>query len=102
MRGILVVDVIENLAGRLRNQLRENLLNRVEVSIKIQVLLLDIQNERVLRVKKRDGAVALVSFGNEIFATRVPMRVGSENWNLGANVMRWMHPAFAQDVRGHC
>ena len=69
------------------DQLRENFFNRIEVSIKIQVLLLDIQNERVLRVKKRDGAVALVSFGNEMFTTRIPMRIGSENWNLGANVM---------------
>src|ERR1043166_8630346 len=80
--GILVIDVIKNLAGCLRDQLRENLSNRVEVRIKIQVLLLDIQNERVLGMKKRDGAVALVSFGNEIFAARIPVRVGSENWDL--------------------
>src|SRR4029077_6299793 len=40
--GIFVVEVIKNCAGSLSNQLRENIFNRVEISIKIQVLFLDI------------------------------------------------------------
>jgi hypothetical protein len=52
--------------------LRENLLNCAEVSIKIQVLLLDIQDQRVLGLKERDGAITLVPFGDEIFARANP------------------------------
>ena len=65
------------------------------------MLLLDIQNERVLGMKERDRAVALVAFGHEIFAARIPVRVRAENRNFRADVMRRMQSAFAQDVRGH-
>ncbi len=40
--GIFVVEVIKNCAGGLSDQLRENLFNRVEISIKIQVLFFNI------------------------------------------------------------
>jgi hypothetical protein len=48
------------------------------------VLFLDIENERVLRVKELQGAVAFIPFRHEIFAARIPVRVAPENRNLRA------------------
>src|SRR5262245_41890584 len=53
-------------------------------------------------MKESDRTVALVSLSNEISAPRIPVCVGSENWDLSANVVRWMQTAFPQDVRRHC
>src|SRR5438309_1045942 len=52
-------------------------------------------------MKTANGAVALVSFGHKKLTTRVPMRVLSEDRNFGADVMRRVQSAFAQDMRGH-
>src|SRR5213594_3921733 len=49
------------------------------------MLFLDIQDEAVLRMEAAQGAIAFVTFGDEIFAARVPVRVRSENWNFGTN-----------------
>ncbi len=65
------------------------------------MLLLDIQNERMLGMKKSQRAVALVPFGHEIFSPRIPVRVRSQDRNFRADVMRWMQAAFAQNVRHH-
>src|SRR5439155_26378199 len=85
--SIFVVEVIKNCAGGQSDQLRENLFDRVEISIKIQVLLLDIYNQRVLGLKERDRAVALIPFGNEILSARIPVCVRSQNRNLCADIM---------------
>ena len=73
-----------------------------EIRIKIKMLFLDIQDEAVLRMEAAQGAIAFVTFGDEIFAARVPVRVRSENWNFGAHVIRRMQFTFAQDVSCHC
>src|SRR5438132_7760869 len=52
-------------------------------------------------MKQGDRAIAFIAFGHEKFAARVPVRVRPENRDLGADVMRRMQPAFAQNVRGH-
>ena len=45
--------------------------------------------------------VALVAFRDKILPARVPVRIGAENRDFRADVMRWMQPAFTQNVRGH-
>ena len=52
-------------------------------------------------MKTAQGPIAFVPFRDEIFTARIPVRVCPKNRNLGADVMRWMQPAFAQDVRSH-
>src|SRR6266480_1654998 len=52
-------------------------------------------------MKERDRAVALVTFGHEPFAARIPMGICSENRYLRANVMRGMKPTLAKHMRGH-
>src|SRR5213593_3972652 len=48
------------------------------------------------------GPVAFVTFSNEIFAARIPVRVRSENWNFGTDIMGRMQSTFAQNVCCHC
>src|SRR5437773_10004789 len=52
-------------------------------------------------IKTANGAVAFVSFGHKKFTSRVPMRVLPEDGDFGADVMRRVQPAFAQDMRRH-
>src|SRR5436309_13902667 len=52
-------------------------------------------------MKAAQGPIAFVSFRHEIFAAWIPVRVRPKNRNLGPDVMRWMQPAFAQNVRRH-
>ena len=52
-------------------------------------------------MKATQGPVAFVPFRDEIFAARIPVRVCPKNRNLAPDVMRWMHSAFAQNVRSH-
>ena len=66
------------------------------------MFFLDIQNEGVLGVKAAQCAVAFVSLGNKIFTALVPVRVGSEDRNFGADIMGRVESAFAQYVCGHC
>src|SRR5437870_7662427 len=72
-----------------------------QVVVKIEMFRLDIQNQDMFGMKTTNGAVALVSFGHKKLTTRVPMCVLSEDRNFGADVMRGVQPAFAQDMRGH-
>src|SRR5436305_15326610 len=52
-------------------------------------------------IKTANGAVAFVSFGHKKFTSWVPMRVLPEDRDFGADVMRRVQPAFAQDMRRH-
>ena len=53
-------------------------------------------------MKAAQGAVAFVTFSNEIFAARIPVRVRSENWNFGTDIIGRMQSTFAQNVCCHC
>ena len=100
-RRVQIVGAIKNRAFGLNEQFREDLLDRGEVLVIVEVLFFDIENERVLRMEKLQRAVALVAFRDEIFAARIPVRVAAENRNFRADVMRRMQAAFAQNVRRH-
>ena len=43
-------------------------------------------------MKAAKGAVAFVALSNKIFAAPIPVCVGAENRNFGANIMRRMSP----------
>ena len=68
----------------------KNFLDCCKVGIKIEMFLLDIQDERVLGMKQFQRAIALVPLGNEPFAARIPMGIRSQNRNLRADIMGWM------------
>ena len=53
-------------------------------------------------MKGAQRAVAFVSFNDEIFPARIPMRVGSEDWNFRADVVGRMQSASAKRVCRHC
>src|SRR2546430_17285045 len=94
-----VVSAIKNRPAGLIEELAEDTLDRAEVAIEIEVLFFDVQDERVLGLEQLDRAVALVALCHEIFAARIPVRVGAKQWNLGSDVVRRVHPALPQDVR---
>ena len=100
-RGRAIVGAIKNRPGCLIEQLREDSFDRGEVRVIIEMLFLDIQDDRVLRLEKAKRAVALVAFRHEIFAARIPMRVRAEERNFRANIVRRMQSALAQNMRRH-
>src|SRR5437588_2589434 len=66
------------------------------------MLFFDVQNEGEFGMKILERPIAFVAFRHKIFAAWVPVRVGPENRDFRANVMRRMKSTFAQNVRGHC
>ncbi len=63
-----IVRAIENRPAGLREQFAEDGFDRGEVRVEIEMLLLDVENESVLRMKERERPVALIAFRDEIFA----------------------------------
>ena len=100
-RGVRIVRAEEDVAARLAQELVEDDLDRREVGVIIQMLLLDVQHDRVLGMVEGERAIALVALGHEELALRVPVRVRAEDRDLRADVVRGIHAAHAQDVRGH-
>ena len=96
-----IVRAIKHEAGCLIEELGKDRFDRGDVRIKIEMFLLDVQDEGMFRFEKAQGAVALIAFRDEIFAARIPVRVRAEDRNLRADVMRRMAPALAQNVRRH-
>ena len=82
-------------------QLGKDRFDRGDVHVKIQMFLLDIQDEGMFRFEKAQRAVALIALRDKIFAARIPVCVRAEDRNLRADVMRRMRPALAQNVRRH-
>ncbi len=82
-------------------ELLESALNRGKVRVVVEVLLLDIQDERVLWVVAYNGAVALVCLRDEVLALWIPVGVYTENRNLRSHVVRGMHATLAEHVRPH-
>jgi hypothetical protein len=100
-RRVRVVRAIEDVAACLAEELIEHRLDRREVRVVIEMLLLDVQHDGVLGMVKRERAVTLIAFGDEVLALRIPVRVRAENGNLRADVVRRVQAADFQDVRRH-
>ena len=63
-----IVGAVENGAACLIEQLIEDAFNRRQVFVKIEVLFFYIKYQGVFGMKTGQRAIALVSFGNEVFA----------------------------------
>ena len=68
--------------------------------VKIEVLLLDVQDQAGLRRKQREGPVALVGLDHEGRAVG-PGRVGPEQRHLRPDVVRGIDVGLAQDMGQH-
>ena len=73
--GVRIIRTIKDRSGCLIEQLAEDALDRGEVCIIIEMFLLDVQDERVLRLEQAQRPVALVAFRREILAASIPMGV---------------------------
>ena len=98
---VRIIRAVKNGAAGLIEQLGKDSLDRRQVGVKIEMLLLEVENERVLWAEEAQRPVTFIAFRDKIFAARIPMRVRAENRNLRADIMRRMQTAFAQNVRRH-
>src|ERR1700704_1157948 len=99
--GVRVVRAIKNRAAGLIEQLGKDLFDGGEVGIKIEMFLLDVEDERMLRGEEPDGAIAFIAFGHEIFAAGIPMRIRTEQRNLSTDVVGRVRAAFPQNMCRH-
>ena len=60
------------MPARLAEQLVEDRLDRGEVRVVVEMLLLDVQHDGVLGMVEGERAVALVAFRDEVFARPDP------------------------------
>ena len=60
----------------------------------------DVEDDGVGGAEVDEGAVAFIAFGDEEGAFGVPVGVGAEDGDFGADVVRGMHLAVAEDVGG--
>ncbi len=100
-RGVHVVGAIEDVSLGLREQLLEGALDRGEVLVIVEMLLLDVEDDRVLGMVEGDRAVALVALGDHVFAVGIPVRIRAEDRNFRADIVRRMQARVAQDVGRH-
>src|SRR5438477_1198416 len=77
-RGVWLVDTIKDFACRVPDQFNKNFLNRGQIGVKVEMLLLYIKYQGMLGMKQGDRAITFVAFSHEKFAARVPVRVGPE------------------------
>ena len=96
-----VICAVDDFARGLAEQLREGRINGGQIGIMVEVFGLDVEHDAVLRMVLHDGAITFVTLGDEKFAARIPACVGAEDGNLRADIMRWMSPGGAEDMRGH-
>ncbi len=96
-----IVGTIDDFAGDLIYESVKHLLDGSQVRIVIEMFLLDVKNDCVLRMINAQGAVTLVSFRHEIVSVRLPVRIGTEDRDLGAHIMRRIQPPNSQNVCSH-
>ena len=66
-----IIRTIKDRPGRLVEQLVEYTFDRSEVRVKIEVLFLNIQDQRVFRLEKAQRPIALIAFRHEMLALRI-------------------------------
>ena len=71
----------------------------VEVAVEIQVLRFYVEHDAVFGQVVDQGAVAFITLGDEVFAVGVPVGVGPQHGNLGADVVAGAHATLAEQVR---
>ena len=89
------------LPRRAVEQTAEDHFDGGEVRVIIEMFLLDVEQDRVLRLEQRDGAVALVPFSDEILAVGVPMRVCPEDRDFRTDVVTRPQSRRPQDMSRH-
>ena len=76
--GIQIIRTEKYRTLSLIYQLLENCLDRSQIGIMIQMLFLDIQNERMLRPIQNQAPIALITLRDKPLALPIPMRVDAE------------------------
>src|SRR5438045_9801749 len=99
--GVDIVGAIKNRAAGLIEKLAKDLVDCGQIGIKIEMLFLDVKDERMFRIEEADGAVALIAFGHKILAAWIPMRIRTEQGNRSANIVGWVGSALPENMGRH-
>src|ERR1700716_1400240 len=75
-----VICTIKDITANLGNEIAKHAIDRREIRIVIQMLKLNVENDRVFGLVKPKRPITLVPFRYEVLSIRIPMRVGAENW----------------------
>src|SRR5260370_9645104 len=100
-RRVYIIGVEKDYTDGWLDELSENFFDRGKIDIEIKVLLFNVQNEDIFGAKATQRSIPFVAFRHKTFATWIPMRIASKNRNFCTDVIRWMEPGFAQNVRCH-
>src|SRR5438045_179026 len=83
-----IIGTVEHRAHTLLDQLPKRLLNGGEVLVKVEMLRLNVQYQRMLRMKAADGAIAFVTFRYKEIPSTVPVGILAQDCNLRSHVVR--------------
>ncbi len=96
-----IVSAINNLAASLRDQFSVDSIDGGEILVEIKMFGFNVEDDRVFGMVVDEGSVALVAFGDKVFAGRVPPCVRAKDRDLCADVVRWLEPTTSQHVGRH-
>ena len=100
-RGPGVVRPVVGVPRGLAEEPRKDRVDGRQIGVVVQVLRFDVQDDGVPGVVVDERAVALVPLGDEEFPLGIPTRVGSENRDLGPDIVGGLEPPRPEDMRGH-
>ena len=83
-----IIGAEEDLSTGVLHQFPEDGFDGGQIGVKIEVLLLDVQNDRVLCCVKRQGSITLISLSHKPFPLFFPVGIGSKNRDLSPDVVR--------------
>src|SRR6516165_4506704 len=99
--SLSIIAAINDFAAGLRDELAEHTNDSREVGIEVEVFLFDVKNDCVLRPVIAQSAVTFITLGHKIFASFVPVSVGTKDRNLRSDIVRWSQTAGAQYMSSH-
>jgi hypothetical protein len=70
-RRAWIVSAINNLVASLRDQFSVDSIDGGEILVKIKMFGFNVEDDRVFGMVVDEGSIALVAFGDKVFASRV-------------------------------
>lgn len=95
-----VFGAVDPVLRGLAEELGEHGFDGVDAVVVVEVFGFDVEDDGVGGAEVDEGAVAFIAFGDEEGAFGVPVGVGAEDGDFGADVVGGMHLAVAEDVGG--
>lgn len=95
-----VFGAVDPVLEGLTEELGEHGFDGINAVVVIEVLGFDIEDDGVGGAEVDEGAIAFIAFGDEEGAFGIPVGIGAEDGDFGADVVGGMQLAVAEDVGG--